>query len=349
MQNTAAVTLADMNNLRFSCIFVSPIWIVLQLSVSVFISTWVSRCLFSYKWQCESLIRGADNSRDSTFFYFTITVHFGVGGHKNKLKMKTLKVFAGLLIVACTVGFVACNPKSEPSSSAEDGVSTAHPFNISATKKIVFAPGNLQYQASTGKWRFAENQYDVIGKDNENVSKTYSGWIDLFGWGTGNNPTLRLSCAVFSNYYSNGWEKSYLTFTDWGINVIEDYPANTWRTLTLEEWTYLKKTHEYFRTTVSAVDGYVLLPDDFEWPDGLSTEKSFFTAVEWEKLESAGAVFFPDSYGLAPYSAGSCGASSVDSGYWLADAEDDKYGKVVWGSYGDKFYGHSVRLVKDVE
>ena len=214
---------------------------------------------------------------------------------------------------------------------------------------IISVRRNLQYQASTGKWRFAENQYDVIGKDNENVSKTYSGWIDLFGWGTGNNPTLRLSCAVFSNYYSNGWEKSYLTFTDWGINVIEDYPANTWRTLTLEEWTYLKKTHEYFRTTVSAVDGYVLLPDDFEWPDGLSTEKSFFTAVEWEKLESAGAVFFPDSYGLAPYSAGSCGASSVDSGYWLADAEDDKYGKVVWGSYGDKFYGHSVRLVKDVE
>lgn len=31
---------------------------------------------------------------------------------------------------------------------------------------IQFAPGNLQYQASTGTWRFAENQYDVIGEGN---------------------------------------------------------------------------------------------------------------------------------------------------------------------------------------
>lgn len=47
------------------------------------------------------------------------------------------------------------------------------------------SPGNLQYQASTGIWRFAEHQYDYIGSGNENISTSYSGWIDLFGWGTG--------------------------------------------------------------------------------------------------------------------------------------------------------------------
>ena len=44
-------------------------------------------------------------------------------------------------------------------------------FSVSATKQVSFAMGNLQYQASTKKWRFAENQYDVIGEDNEGVSK----------------------------------------------------------------------------------------------------------------------------------------------------------------------------------
>ena len=57
-------------------------------------------------------------------------------------------------------------------------------FSVSASKQVVFSKGNLQYQASTNTWRFAENQYDYVGEANENISATYDGWIDLFGWGT---------------------------------------------------------------------------------------------------------------------------------------------------------------------
>ena len=57
-------------------------------------------------------------------------------------------------------------------------------FSVSASKKVCFAQGNLQYQASTNTWRFAENQYDALTTENTNVSATYVGWIDLFGWGT---------------------------------------------------------------------------------------------------------------------------------------------------------------------
>lgn len=57
-------------------------------------------------------------------------------------------------------------------------------FSVSADKQVLFSRGNLQYQASTNTWRFAENQFDVIGEANANISKTYDGWIDLFGWGT---------------------------------------------------------------------------------------------------------------------------------------------------------------------
>lgn len=57
-------------------------------------------------------------------------------------------------------------------------------FSVSATQQVYFSQGNLQYQASTTTWRFAEHQYDYVGADNENISSTYSGWIDLFGFGT---------------------------------------------------------------------------------------------------------------------------------------------------------------------
>ena len=57
-------------------------------------------------------------------------------------------------------------------------------FSVSDEQQIYFSRGNLQYQASTSTWRFAEHQYDIIGEDNVNRSSTYSGWIDLFAWGT---------------------------------------------------------------------------------------------------------------------------------------------------------------------
>ena len=72
-------------------------------------------------------------------------------------------------------------------------------FSVSAVKKVRFSQGNLQYCASSNIWRFAESQWDyvgsqnplhgnpcgtVTGSDNGNISQTYNGWIDLFGWGT---------------------------------------------------------------------------------------------------------------------------------------------------------------------
>lgn len=78
-------------------------------------------------------------------------------------------------------------------------------FSVRANKMVRFSRGNLQYQASTGTWRFAENQYDTIGADNTNISATNTGWIDLFGWSTGNNPT--------NTSTNNG---DYSIFTDWG-------------------------------------------------------------------------------------------------------------------------------------
>ena len=111
------------------------------------------------------------------------------------------RIFKNLLLFGmATAVCVACSKENEvtkqeeqkketPENTTEevkivDGAITAA-FSVSETKKVYFSQGNLQYQASTNTWRFATNQYDCIGKEgNEKKSSTYSGWVDLFGWGT---------------------------------------------------------------------------------------------------------------------------------------------------------------------
>ena len=61
-------------------------------------------------------------------------------------------------------------------------------FSVAAGKQVLFSQGNLQYQASTNTWRFAENQWDALQRDGGNETssnrETQSKWIDMFGWGT---------------------------------------------------------------------------------------------------------------------------------------------------------------------
>ncbi len=189
-------------------------------------------------------------------------------------------------------------------------------FSVGAARQIQFSRGNLQYQASTDTWRFAEHQYDMIGLDNVYISPTYSGWIDLFGWGTGNNPTL----------VSLDW-KDYKVFTDWGTRAISNggNQANLWHTLTKDEWLYLIRDRSNAPSliglaTVNNVTGIILLPDDWITPSGLvfndfatkglswdavnyeeytdgtevfHYEDNVYSSRDWSKMEAAGAVFLP--------------------------------------------------------
>ena len=170
-------------------------------------------------------------------------------------------------------------------------------FSISSTEKVKFSAGNLLYQASTNTWRFANNQYDILAESNNNISKTYDGWIDLFGWGTGSNPTN-----------SSDSDDKYTSFHDWGINEIGGDSANTWRTLTQQEWYYLiNRTNLYGIAQVNGIDGLILLPDDWTSPEGivfksrydttgeLGYEYQTFTIQQWLKMEENGAVFLPAS------------------------------------------------------
>ena len=260
-----------------------------------------------------------------------------------------------------------------PSYDDTPGIGT---FSVSADKQVTFSKGNLQYTQSTNTWSFAEHQYDYIGTDNVTGgsvssdqygdSKSGTGLadkIDLFGWST-SATNFGVSTSTDDNDYSG-------SFVDWGTNTIGLDAPNTWRTLTDNEWNYLR----YNRTNaddlvgvaqVNGVNGLVFLPDNWTCPSGVTFKSGFhnnygveyyaayqtFTADQWSTLESAGAVFLP--------AAGDRRGTNVNyvqnyGNYWSA-TEYDGYGAYYlnFGSDAAGMYlysrpsGLSVRLVKDL-
>ena len=202
-------------------------------------------------------------------------------------------------------------------------------FSVSPTQQVQFSPGNLQYQASTNKWRFAHQQWDFIGESNENLSATYYGWIDLFGWGT-SGYDHGAACYqpwstsyLYSNYYAYGLSEYNLCdqtgLADWGSNPIYlgDIATEGWRTMTSEEWDYVLRTRNTSSgirfakarlnmvngTDAIAVNGVILFPDD--WinnglicqpnDDGAEFSSNMIYGYDWwkEEYESKGAVFLP--------------------------------------------------------
>ena len=246
-------------------------------------------------------------------------------------------------------------------------------FSVSATQQVYFSQGNLQYQASTNTWRFAEHQYDYVGtqtddgrgnyggnvsgSDNRNISSTYSGWIDLFGWGTGNNPTLA------SNTYTD-----YSTFVDWGSNAIINggNAVNQWRTLTQSEWYYLLYSRANASSkrgtgNINGVGGLIILPDSWEQPSGCPQfspgvasdwSHNSYTLAQWAQMELAGAVFLPAAGYRLGTDVGDMGSSGL---YWSSTPNDEDYayyvgfiGRYLNAAYSDyRGDGFSVRPVQD--
>ncbi len=224
------------------------------------------------------------------------------------------------------------------------------------TYQIYFSKGNLQYQASSDTWQFAEHQWDYIGSANSNISSTYSGWIDLFGWGTSgyhnNNDSYNVNYYPWSNSYSyvNNGYNSYgygpsmnqtdqamvrtSAHYDWGVhNPISNggNQAGQWKTMTRYAWVYVFEKRSgirYAKAKVNDVNGVILLPDD--WSSETYTlnstnvkDASFssntISASQWNTLEQAGAVFLP----AAEYRYNGTTVSVNNGGrYWSASQED---------------------------
>ena len=255
-------------------------------------------------------------------------------------------------------------------------------FSVSSTKQVHFSQGNLQYQASTDTWRFAEHQYDYVGSANSSILiiNTYSGWIDLFGWGTSGWNSGAVCYQPWStsqsrsDYYPGGSSTNGLTGAyaeaDWAYhNPISNggNAVHQWRTLTQLEWNYLLNT----RTNASAkrgtgnidgVGGLIILPDSWTLPSGCLFTPGFassdndwtrnsYTFAQWTQMEVSGAVFLPAAGNR--YS----GVQDVGgNGYYWSSApynEGSAYLMYFNSNYlraagnGYRSYGLSVRPVQD--
>lgn len=227
------------------------------------------------------------------------------------------------------------NPANDttPAATIQEGAIDAL-FSVSDTRQVRFSKGNLQYQATTATWRFAERQYDRIGLDNENISQHYAGWIDLFGWATsgfdcGNTYYMPYDHALLDDYdrgdgYGPLPSRDYdlvgqYAKCDWGVyNAISNggNKAGLWRTLTAEEWGYVATARDNARqklgvASIEGINGLVLLPDSWELPEGCSFNpgmaeedsrehfalQNSYTAAQWAKMEKNGAVFLPAAGG----------------------------------------------------
>ena len=242
---------------------------------------------------------------------------------------------------------------------SEESSFVAKPFSISATETVTFSPGNLQYHAAKNEWRFAPTQLDYVGEGNVNISTTYNGCIDLFNWGTGDNPTNKSTD-----------DDDYPYFVDWGVNKIGSYEPNTWRTLTSDEWDYLWRDRANASNLlgvaqINGVNGLILLPDDWECPDGITFKSGThskhgeeyygayqtLSSSDWSVLEASGAVFLP----AAGCREGSSVYEDRNIGYYWSSTIDwygRAYGPYFYsngkGMYGANCYiARSVRLVQD--
>lgn len=320
----------------------------------------------------------------ATYTSFTIQINFT----DNTSSTKSLNNGASFTIVRNTrYTLTLYNPTTTTSG-----------FSVSSTTHVTFAPGNLQYcpnygSPSAGRYRFAEHQWDYVGghtygstthvgnvdgSTNNNITTSdYTGWIDLFGWGTGNDPTTH------SHFADGATSHAYGTFTDWGANQIyygetgESDAANTWRTLSSAEWDYLFHTRanassKYGYATVNGVHGIVILPDTWNGSTITATNSgagtwsdNTYDSDEWAAMEANGAAFLPAAGARLYTNDGHLFVGSVGSHayYWSNTEHSDgnhAYNIYVEGdatsinsfttqNTNSRYAGLSVRLAKNVD
>ena len=246
-------------------------------------------------------------------------------------------------------------------------------FSVSKGTQVLFSRANLQYHPTNDVWRFAEHQYDIIGEDNSKIARFCDGWIDLFGWGSADEP---YNASTYTSAYPSD-------FTDWGTKNISNGGGSAWRTLTAAEWEYLLVKRPNAASLfgfgcVNGTNGLILLPDGWEMvkPENLTfvpaAENGFenkgsyyqspgnnygsntYTLSQWTAMEEAWAVFLP-----AAGSRFSKNVSEVNQKgyYWSATpAEDGNAHYIYFRSNGYSVSGatsvscgYSVRLVRDIE
>ena len=252
-----------------------------------------------------------------------------------------------------------------------DGSNWTWAFAANQWEYIGGYDGNSPYHNNTGN-----NYINGIGTMSKN------GTVDLFGWVGASCEWTGVAMYGISNatwggrnQYGNKPVESLKS--DWG-NLITN--SNTvWRTLTKDEWIYVLYRRRastvngisnacYTKATVVGNAGVILFPDSYIHPEdvkspfNINAEEAAFTdnnynAAAWGKLEAAGCAFLPaagsrgGSYVIdhKDYPCGYYWSSTPDPGVlgrWGADMVHFDNNGLYASEYSSRYYGYSVRLVR---
>ena len=236
------------------------------------------------------------------------------------------------------LGGAAIGDVGLPNTSVDGHYALPGTFTVGSGKKVRFSLGNLEWTNKTGStvYHFAQRQSFYCRNTRGNKYH-----IDL------------MSYSNVSSANSSGIAESDLT---------------NWRVLTDDEWQYLLGTRSGAASKVGVaqvigLEGLVILPDNWTLPAGLTFASGFasdsqeykdvnqYTAMQWDKMEKAGAVFLP-ACGLTTYNSGTYIRTSntlrVYGGYLTGSGTFMQFSKSeITYKTGDSYEFHNIRLVID--
>lgn len=275
---------------------------------------------------------------------FEVKIRFDEG------KKSVMKTYTNQVLLRNSIYELTSNSTPE-----EDNEISGY-YSVSSNLKVVFSKGNLQHRGAVNNvsattWHFADNQYDYYGRkcfnnmNGYNEGNILSTTVDLFafsisneatGTGTasphsygvraplasGGSGTISITSPVDNYAYNNRQ-----SFLDWGGLAINGDVANTWFTLTADEWRYLLDTRvdghgpelranviinnisghpglDGNGNAITSVRGFLFFPDDWTRDDldglvlshALQTGSSVvneLSVADLRQLETVGAMFLP--------------------------------------------------------
>ena len=279
-------------------------------------------------WSCDDFTYSADGNavmlEQSTVFLnlnlfrTTVSMHYGVADYSEIVDGECMYALPSGTIVECNS--LNINQRLDAKEKSLYRIEYPAPgqclsgcFSVGEGKYVFFSKGNLQYRPMDGSWRIAPQQYhscfDVDGYTFVGVD--YSEWMgedkwtDAFRWGAimeGGSPGQ-----------TNEYDDDYTAFVDDDNKMkgVCAYGAE-WTILDNEEWNYLLEERpdalqKRGGAFVGGIEGWVILPDDWSTPEGVAPFvwqynvrdykdiPNNYTIEEWSKIESAGAVFLPET------------------------------------------------------
>ena len=238
-----------------------------------------------------------------------------------KATMKALFIAMALLLVS----FALVSYKTAPTCNHEGELNGK--FSISPTEKVVFSKGNLQYCPATKQWRFADHQWEYIGKANELKSEAefdnYRGWIDMFGFCTSGWYDRHYNINYKPSFIKKEYKEEGYAYEgygphknaprrddpryDWGMynRIINGGNiTNSWRCLNEQELYYLQwqrlcnQSTGYYKSKASEFRQWNL-----EHPENKTRPSEFYMGLATININGNiiyGIVFLPDDWNGTP-------------------------------------------------